>query len=124
MSFSLSTFTVEINGTPTIAFQARWHAEADDICRGWANLHWDEISSKGPRSGVALPPIIKVRLARASEKAAYNVAGNDVEFYGEVKIVKLIDASGRQDETDASVSTENVSDDAIAEQEDAHIGDG
>ena len=124
MSFSLSTFTVEINGTPTIAFQARWHAEADDICRGWANLHWDEISSKGPRSGVALPPIIKVRLARASEKAAYNVAGNDVEFYGEVKIVKLIDASGRQDETDASVSTENVSDDAIAEQENAHIGDG
>ena len=124
MSFSLSTFAVEINGTPTIAFQARWHAEADDICRGWANLHWDEISSKGPRSGVALPPIIKVRLARASEKAAYNVAGNDVEFYGEVKIVKLIDASGRQDETDASVSTENVSDDAIAEQEDAHIGDG
>ncbi|THD50604.1 MAG: hypothetical protein E8A46_17430 [Bradyrhizobium sp.] len=124
MSFSLSTFTVEINGTPTIAFQARWHVEADDICRGWPNLHWDEISSKGPRSGVALPPIIKVRLARASEKAAYNVAGNDVEFYGEVKIVKLIDASGRQDETDASVSTENVSDDAIAEQQDAHIGDG
>jgi hypothetical protein len=124
MSFSLSTFTVEINGTPTIAFQARWHAEADDICRGWANLHWDEISSKGPRSGVALPPIIKVRLARASEKTAYNVAGNDVEFYGKVKIVKLIDAAGRQDETDASVSTENVSDDAIAEQEDAHTGNG
>jgi hypothetical protein len=124
MSFSLSTFAVEINGTPTIAFQARWHAEADDICRGWADLHWDEISSKGPRSGVALPPIIEVRLARASEKAAYNVAGSDVEFYGEVKVVKLVEAAGRQDETDASVSTENVSDDAIAEQQDAHIGDG
>jgi hypothetical protein len=124
MSFSLSTFTVEINGTPTIAFQARWHAEADDICRGWANLHWDEISSKGPGSGVALPPIIKVRLARAPEKAAYKLAVEDVQFYGEVKIVKLIDAAGRQGETDTSVSTENVSDDAIAEQEDADIGDG
>jgi hypothetical protein len=124
MSFSLSTFTVEINGSPTIAFQARWHADADDICRGWANLHWDEILSKGPRSGVALPPIIQVRLARASEKTAYNVAGNDVEFYGEVKIVKLIDAAGRQADTDASTLTENVSDDATAEQEDAHIGDG
>jgi hypothetical protein len=123
MSFSLSTFTVEINGTPTIAFQARWHAEADDICRGWANLHWDEISSKGPRSGVALPPIIKVRLARASEKAAYQVAGDDVDFFGEVKTVKLIDNAGRQAET-ASALTENVSDDAAAEQEDAHIGDG
>jgi hypothetical protein len=123
MSFSLSTFTVEMNGIPTIAFQARWHAEADEICRGWANLHWDEISSKGPRSGVALPPIIKVRLARAPEKAAYKVAGDDVEFYGEVKIVKLIDTAGRRAETDASVLTENVSDDDAAEQEDAHIGD-
>ena len=124
MSFSLSTFTVEINGTPTIAFQARWHAEADDICRGWANLHWDEISSKGPRSGVALPPIIKVRLARASEKAAYKASGDDVEFYGEMKIVKLVDTVRREAETDASLLTENVSDDAAAEQKDAHIGDG
>ena len=124
MSFSLSTFAVEINGTPTIAFQARWHAEADDICKGWANLHWDEMSSKGPRSGVSLPPIIKVRLARVSEKAAYKVVGDDVEFFGEVKIVKLIDTAGRQAETDASVLTENVSDDAAAEQQDAHIGDG
>jgi hypothetical protein len=123
MSFSLSTFTVEINGTPTIAFQARWHAEADEICRGWANLHWDEISSKGPRSGVALPPIIKVRLARAPEKEAYQVAGDEVEFFGEVKIVKLIDTAGRRAETDASVLAKNVSDDAAAEQEDAHIGD-
>src|ERR1019366_4980345 len=100
MSFSLSTFTVEINGTPTIAFQARWHAEADDICRGWANLHWDEISPKGPPPGVALPPIIKVGLARAPEKAAYQVAVDDVEFFDEVKIVKLIDTAGRQGETD------------------------
>jgi hypothetical protein len=124
MSFSLSTFAVEINGTPTIAFQARWHAEADDICKGWANLHWDEMSSKGPRSGVALPPIIKVRLARASEKAAYKASGDDVEFYGEMKIVKLVDTVRREAETDASLLTENVSDDAAAEQKDAHIGDG
>ena len=124
MSFSLSTFTVEINRTPTIAFQARWHAEADEIGRGWANLHWDEISSKGPRSGVALPPIIKVRLARASEKAAYKASGDDVEFYGEMKIVNLVDTVRREAETDASLLTENVSDDAAAEQQDAHIGDG
>jgi hypothetical protein len=47
-----------------------------------------------------------------SEKAAYKVVGDDVEFFGEVKIVKLIDTAGRQAETDASVLTENVSDDA------------
>jgi hypothetical protein len=42
MSFSFSTFTVEIDGVPTIALRAKWYAEADDICRGWANLNWDE----------------------------------------------------------------------------------
>ena len=43
MSFSFSTFTIEVDGVPTIAFRAKWYAEADDICRGWANLNWDEI---------------------------------------------------------------------------------
>ena len=35
MSFSFSTSTVEIDGVPTIALRAKWHAETDDICRGW-----------------------------------------------------------------------------------------
>jgi hypothetical protein len=30
MSFSFSTFTVEIDGVPPIAFWAKWYAEADD----------------------------------------------------------------------------------------------
>ena len=31
-SFSFSTFTIEVDGVPTIAFRAKWYAEADDIC--------------------------------------------------------------------------------------------
>jgi hypothetical protein len=115
MSFSFSTFTVEIDGVPTIAFRAKWYAEANDICRGWANLNWDEIVAKDPTSCRALPPTVIVRLARASEKAAYDAAV-DVEFYGDAKIVELAD---RQSETDASVLIENVTDDVATEQKPA-----
>jgi len=116
MSFSLSTFTVEIDGTPTGAFQAKWHAEADEICRGWVNLHSEEISAQETTRRPRLAPVIKVRLAFATEKSAYEAASDDTEFYGGVKIVKLIDTRHR-DETDAGVATEDVSDEPAAEQD-------
>ena len=72
---------------PTIAFRAKWYAEADDICRGWANLNWDKIVANDPASCRSLPPTVIVRLAHAPEKAAYDTAGDDVEFYGDVKIL-------------------------------------
>jgi len=91
MSFSLSTFTVEINGRPTIAFKTKWQAEADEISRGWINLHWGEITEERI-GGVAIPLAIKVRLASASEGATLEAAGDEVDFYGDVKIVRLIEA--------------------------------
>jgi len=112
--FSSSTFTVEINGIPTVAFQAKWHAEANEVGRGWAILHPDE-HSKDPRRRLAMPPMIKVRLASAVEKAAYEAPTNDSEFYGEVKMVKLTDLSERQAETGATVPVENVSDNGAIE---------
>jgi hypothetical protein len=93
MSFSLSTFTVELNGTPTIAFQVKWHAEADEICREWVQSHWDQVSTKGPY-GTDLPPFVKVRLAHPPERAKYEAEGDGVEFCGEVKVVKLVDLGG------------------------------
>src|ERR1700733_2097762 len=50
-------------GVPTIAFRAKWYAEADDICRGWANLNWDKIVANDPASCRSLPPTVIVRLA-------------------------------------------------------------
>ena len=80
MSFSLSTFTVEINAIPTIAFQAKWHAEAEEFGREWANLHWDKLS----KDQHSPPRIIKFRLASAIERAAYEAADHGVDFDGEV----------------------------------------
>ena len=84
-------------------------------------MHLDE-HSNDPRGRLAIPPI-KVRLAFAVEKAAYQAGTNDFQFYGEVKMVKLPDLSERQAETGA-VLVENVTDAAATEQKDAHISDG
>jgi hypothetical protein len=119
MSFSLSTFTVEINGTPTVAFQAKWQTEADEICR--ANLHRDEIAEEQV-GGIPTQPVIKVRLASTPEKAAYyEPAASVIEFFGNVKIVKLIDVVAHPDQTGDNAQAEA---DEAAKREDAHDDDG
>ena len=90
MDFSLSTFTVEVNQTPTLVFQAKWAAEAEDIAFGWAERHSDQISTKGPH-GTDLPAIIKVRVARPDEKARYEAEGNRSKSYEGTKIDYLVD---------------------------------
>ena len=92
MNFSPSTFTIEIGAIPTVAFQAKWQADADQICKDWLRAHWDELSSTGP-GGIELPPVFKLRLARTEERAAYEAEGTEVEFCREVKIVRLHEAS-------------------------------
>jgi len=90
MSYSISTFTVEINGVPAVVFQTKWHSEADEICRAWANQHWDQLITKG-RQGLEFPPIIKLRLAHADEKEAYVHGTSGAEYYEGVTVVYLLD---------------------------------
>jgi len=91
MDFSLSTFTLEVNQTATLVFQAKWASDAEDIGFKWAQDHAQRISTKGPH-GTDLPAVVKVRVARPDEKAAYEVGGH-TELYAGVKIVYLIDLS-------------------------------
>ena len=74
MSFSRSTFIVEVNNIPTIAFQAKWAVEAENVAFGWATLHSSQLSTKGTH-GTELPSVIKIRIARLGEKAAYEAGG-------------------------------------------------
>ena len=90
MSFSRSTFIVEVNNIPTIAFQAKWAVEAEDVAFGWATLHSSQLSTKGTH-GTELPSVIKIRIARLGEKAAYEAGGTNSEFYEGTKIVYLVD---------------------------------
>lgn len=90
MDFTQSTFTVEVNQIPTLVFQAKWATEAEDIGFGWARDHSQQISTKGPH-GTDLPAVIKVRVARQNEKAAYEEENGNVDVYAGVKIVYLVD---------------------------------
>jgi hypothetical protein len=40
VSFSLSTFTLDIDGKPTLVLRAKWQAHADEYCRAWIQVHW------------------------------------------------------------------------------------
>jgi hypothetical protein len=90
MTYSDSTFTTEINGVPAIVFQTKWHATAERISRAWTQQHWDKLTTAGPR-GLAWPPTVKLRLARADEKFAYEVEGNGSELHDDIKVVYLVD---------------------------------
>ena len=89
MDFAGSLFTLEINLKPILVFEAKWASEAEDTGRGWAERHSEQIVTIG-RHGSPLPPIIKVRIARAPERAAYhNAAQAEVETFDSVKLVYL-----------------------------------
>jgi hypothetical protein len=94
LSYSLSTFTLEIDGKPTLVVRAKWQAEADELCRDWVQSHG--VVSIGPH-GAELRPLLKVRIARSAEKTAYDASVNSTELYRDVKIVKLVDAAELQD---------------------------
>ena len=92
MDFTGSIFTLEVNLKPILVFRAKWASAAEDIGRGWAKHHSEQIITLG-RHGSPLPPIIKVRIARAQERAAYQNADQaDVETFEGVQLVYL-DAS-------------------------------
>lgn len=90
--YSLSTFTLEINGKPKLAFQTKWHGEAERLGRDWVYSHLDQISSKGPH-GTELPPLISIRMALAVERAAFDADNDHDELYDGVKIVRLTEAT-------------------------------
>jgi hypothetical protein len=92
VSFSNSTFTIELNGTATVAFRAKWQSEADDIGQGWIGYHWHQLPTKGPL-GEDVPLVKKIRIARPAEKASYEAEGNSTEFYEGLKMVYLVELS-------------------------------
>ncbi|WP_156898824.1 hypothetical protein [Bradyrhizobium erythrophlei] len=98
MSFSPSTFTLEINGKPMLVFQTKWQVDADELCRDWVKSHWAQLVSKD-RYGNDVPPILKIRMARSTEKSAYDAAAESAEPFRDVKVVGLAAATEQPNET-------------------------
>lgn len=94
--YSLSLFTLEVNGKPMLSFRAKRHAEAERLARDWVYSHKDQISSKG-RYGTELPVLISVRIALAAERAAFEAESDRVELYDGIRIVRLVETTEHQD---------------------------
>ena len=104
MSFSLSTFTLDIDGKPMLVLRAKWQADADEICRAWVQAHWDELTREGPY-GAELPPAIRLRMARATEKAAYETNAHSALLFHDVSIVMLTSAERLDEPQDSGEPT-------------------
>jgi hypothetical protein len=77
MEFSISTFIVEINGSACAAFQSKWQSEAEALGRRWAD---DQLRQLSADQG--WPPLIRIRIARPTERAAYQDAENADDYEG------------------------------------------
>jgi hypothetical protein len=104
VSFSLSTFTLDIDGKPILVLRAKWQADADVICRAWVQAHWDELTREGPY-GAELPPAIRLRMARAAEKAAYETNAHSALLFHDVSIVMLTGAERLDEPQDGGEPT-------------------
>ena len=94
MEFSISTFVVEINGIACAAFQTKWQSEAEIIGRDWAEDQLRQQLTEAP----VWPPLMRVRIARPAERAAYQEAENTETFGGAefVTIESILAALGHQ----------------------------
>jgi hypothetical protein len=94
VSFSQSTFTLDIDGKPTLVLRTKWRVNAEDYCRDWVQAHRDELATKGPY-GSDLPlisrPAITLRMARAVEKAAYEASAHSAQLFDDVSVFILTD---------------------------------
>jgi hypothetical protein len=94
VSFSQSTFTLDIDGKPTLVLRTKWRVNAEDYCRNWVQAHRDELPTKGPY-GSDLPlisrPAITLRMARAVEKAVYEASADSAQLFDDVSVFILTD---------------------------------
>ena len=92
--FTFSIFTMEINGRPTLALQAKRHADAERLCehdRLRAKL--STITSHGTPLCDATATM-KVRLATAEEAALYRQATQSTKPSSDTNVVYLVDLDG------------------------------
>ena len=93
--FSLSIFTIEVDGKPTLAFEAKRYSEAEAICQG------EQLRTKlsALESGdFALAPgenaILDVRLANRDEAARYKQAAAGSHSTDDLLLVYLVELDG------------------------------
>ena len=89
--FSFSIFTIEINGRPTLALQAKRHRDVERLCEdGRLRTTLRAIRSHGaPLCDESAA--MKLRLATAEEAVLYRQATQSAEPSSDTNIVYLVD---------------------------------
>ena len=88
---SLTVFTIEIDGKPTLALQAKKHREVEAICEH-PSLRTDLTALNS--NGVPLckdNSTFRIRLARAAEAIVYRKSIEATEPSDDLKVVYLVD---------------------------------
>ena len=92
--FTFSIFTMEINGRPTLALQAKRHRDAERLCeQGQLRTKLSTITSHGTPLCDA-SATMKLRLANAEEAVLYRQATQSTEPSSDTDVVYLVDLDG------------------------------
>jgi hypothetical protein len=88
--FTLSIFTVEINGTPTVALQAKRHKDAESLCeQDRLRTDFSTLTSNGSPLWDA-SAVVNVRLATPAEAVLYRQARQSTEPSDDINVVYLV----------------------------------
>jgi hypothetical protein len=84
-------FTIEVDGRPTVSFEARQLREASELCQEeWFRSDLNALSSNGePICKVGSK--LKARVANETERAKYRDGAQEVEVSDDIVMVYLID---------------------------------
>jgi len=92
--FTFSIFTIEINGRPTLALQAKRYKDAERLCEHrQLRTRLSTITSHGAPLCDA-SAAMKVRLATAEEAVLYRQATQSTEPSSDTSVVYLVDLDG------------------------------
>ena len=92
--FSLSIFTIEVDGKPTIAFEAKRYSEAEAICRDEGLRAKLSLLTSGKVPVCGDNAILDVRLAHPNEAALYKKTAGTSQSADDLMLVYLVELDG------------------------------
>ncbi|MEO8320782.1 MAG: hypothetical protein ABI561_20935 [Bradyrhizobium sp.] len=87
-------FTIEVDGRPTIAFEARQLREAAELCNeGWLRDDLTNLSSNGdPLCGIGSK--LRARTATEPERAVYREVAQEAGISDDILLAYLVELDG------------------------------
>jgi hypothetical protein len=95
---SLSIFTIEVDGKPTLAFGAKRYSEAEAICGDEGLRAKLSLLKSGDVAICGDNALLDVRLARPDEAAIYRQATGASQFTNDLMLVYLVAVDGQDDQ--------------------------